>query len=85
MADGPGPQLRPLRPSYPVRTERLLLRRATRDDLDATWHFRKLPEVHDWLGAATERYEAYRERFGEHLPPKAGWKAQPSSPWTSLA
>ena len=48
---------------WPVRTERLLLRRATRDDLDATWHFRQLPEVHDWLGAATERYEAYRERY----------------------
>jgi RimJ/RimL family protein N-acetyltransferase len=49
--------------SWPVRTERLLLRRATRDDLDATWRFRRLPEVHDWLGAATETYDAYRERF----------------------
>ena len=48
---------------WPVRTERLLLRRATRDDLDATWHFRKLPAVHDWLGAATETYGAYRERY----------------------
>lgn len=48
---------------WPVRTERLLVRRATRDDLDATWAFRRLPEVHDWLGAATATYDAYRERY----------------------
>ena len=48
---------------WPVRTGRLLLRRATRDDLDATWAFRRLPEVHDWLGAATATYDAYRERY----------------------
>src|SRR5215469_10502288 len=48
---------------WPVHTGRLLLRRATRDDLDATWAFRRLPEVHDWLGAATVTYDAYRERY----------------------
>ena len=48
---------------WPVCTERLLLRRAARDDLDATWQFRKLPEVRDWLGAATDTYAAYRERY----------------------
>jgi len=48
---------------WPFRTERLLLRRGTRDDLDATWAFRRLPEVHDWLGAATATYGAYRERY----------------------
>jgi len=48
---------------WPVRTERLLLRRATRADLDATWAYRQLPEVRDWLGAATATYEAYRERY----------------------
>jgi RimJ/RimL family protein N-acetyltransferase len=48
---------------WPVRTERLLIRRATRDDVDATWAFRRLPEVHEWLGAATATYDAYRERF----------------------
>jgi RimJ/RimL family protein N-acetyltransferase len=42
---------------------RLLLRRATPEDLDATWAFRRLPEVHDWLGAATATYDAYRERY----------------------
>jgi RimJ/RimL family protein N-acetyltransferase len=48
---------------WPVRTERLLLRQATPGDLDATWAFRRLPEVHDWLGAATATYDAYRERY----------------------
>ncbi|HUN32163.1 MAG TPA: GNAT family N-acetyltransferase [Trebonia sp.] len=48
---------------WPVRTERLLLRRPVRDDLDATWAFRRLPEVHDWLGAATATYDEYRERY----------------------
>ena len=48
---------------WPFRTARLLIRRAARDDLDATWAFRRLPEVHDWLGAATPTYDAYRERY----------------------
>ena len=48
---------------WPVRTERLLLRRATPDDLDATWAFRRLPEVHEWLGAATATYQEYREHY----------------------
>ena len=45
MADLPGAQLRPLRPAYPVRTERLLLRPLTADDADALLAFRSLPEV----------------------------------------
>jgi RimJ/RimL family protein N-acetyltransferase len=49
--------------AWPVRTERLLIRRPADGDLDATWAFRRLPEVHDWLGAATETYDAYRERY----------------------
>jgi RimJ/RimL family protein N-acetyltransferase len=49
--------------TWPVRTERLLLRRPVDGDLDATWAFRRLPEVYDWLGAATQTYEAYRERY----------------------
>ena len=48
---------------WPVRTGRLLLRRATLEDLDATWTFRRLPGGHDWLGAATATYDAYRERY----------------------
>ena len=49
--------------AWPVRTERLFLRRPVDGDLDATWAFRRLPEVYEWLGAATVTYEAYRERY----------------------
>ncbi|MBO0802498.1 MAG: GNAT family N-acetyltransferase [Nocardiopsaceae bacterium] len=48
---------------WPVRTERLLLRRAAPDDLDAVWAYRRLPEVYEWLGAAVPDYDAYRERY----------------------
>jgi RimJ/RimL family protein N-acetyltransferase len=45
MADGPGSQLRPLRPSYPVRTERLLLRPLTTGDADALLVYRGRDDV----------------------------------------
>ncbi len=45
MADGPGSQLRPLRPSYPVRTERLLLRPLTAGDADALLVYRGREDV----------------------------------------
>src|ERR1700749_3180356 len=48
---------------WPVRTARLLIRRAPLEAVHATWAFRRLPEVHDWLGAATATYDAYRERY----------------------
>ncbi|MER6582956.1 GNAT family N-acetyltransferase [Nonomuraea sp. NPDC001023] len=48
---------------WPISTERLLLRRAAPDDLDATWAFRQLPETHEWIAAATQTYDDYRERF----------------------
>lgn len=49
--------------TWPVRTERLLLRRATPGDLESVWAFRRLPEVHEWLGSAAPDYDTYRERF----------------------
>lgn len=53
---------------WPVRTERLLLRRAVPGDLDATWSFRRLPEVYEWLDSVPTTYGAYREIYrGEHL------------------
>jgi RimJ/RimL family protein N-acetyltransferase len=48
---------------WPISTERLLLRRATPDDVDATWVFRQLPETQEWVVAATVTYDDYRERF----------------------
>lgn len=48
---------------WPVSTERLTLRRATEDDVHATWRFRRLPEVTQWMTAGPTTPEAYRERF----------------------
>jgi RimJ/RimL family protein N-acetyltransferase len=45
MADRPGSQLGPLRPSYPVRTERLLLRPLTVADADALLAYRGRADV----------------------------------------
>ena len=45
MADAPGSPLRPLRPSYPVRTERLLLRPLTAGDADALLAYRGRDDV----------------------------------------
>jgi len=45
MADTPGTPLRPLRPGYPVRTERLLLRPLTAGDADALLAYRGRDDV----------------------------------------
>lgn len=34
---------------WPVHTERLSIRRATPSDIEATWEYRRLPQVHQWL------------------------------------
>lgn len=51
--------------SLPVRTPRLEIRRASPDDLDAIWEYRRLPEVNRWLGLAPETREAFREIYLE--------------------
>jgi RimJ/RimL family protein N-acetyltransferase len=48
---------------WPVRTTRLTLRPATRDDLDATWQFRRLEEVSHWLTRAPATPEEHRAAF----------------------
>lgn len=48
---------------WPVRTERLRLRPATPADVEATWAFRRLPEVCEWLTRADATVEEYAERF----------------------
>jgi RimJ/RimL family protein N-acetyltransferase len=50
--------------AWPVRTDRLWIRRATADDLDDTWEFRSLPEVGEWLSRAPTTKEAYADQFG---------------------
>jgi RimJ/RimL family protein N-acetyltransferase len=49
--------------SWPARTDRLTIRPATSDDLDATWAFRQLPEVGEWVTWATADRDAYAEMY----------------------
>ena len=48
---------------WPIRTERLLLRLATVDDADATWRFRRLDSVGQWLTRAPQSLGEYRNQF----------------------
>ena len=50
---------------WPVRTERLLIRPATPEDLETTWVFRQLPEVARWMGGAPRTLEEYAQGYLE--------------------
>jgi RimJ/RimL family protein N-acetyltransferase len=45
--------------TWPVRSERLLLRRATADDAEAIWSIRSQPGVSDWLTRAAVDHDAF--------------------------
>jgi RimJ/RimL family protein N-acetyltransferase len=47
--------------SWPLRTERLIIRRYRPEDVDAVWHYRQLPEVANGISAAPATLEDYRE------------------------
>jgi RimJ/RimL family protein N-acetyltransferase len=48
---------------WPVRTSRLLLRRATVADVETTWSYRRLDAVSRWLPSAATDLDGYRARF----------------------
>ncbi|MDL9979224.1 GNAT family N-acetyltransferase [Microbacterium sp. ASV49] len=48
---------------WPLRTERLAIRRATADDVEATWVWRSLPEVGEWITRAPADIETYAQQF----------------------
>lgn len=48
-----------------VRTERLTLRPARAQDADATWHYRRLPSVGEWITEIPTDLDAYRATFTE--------------------
>jgi RimJ/RimL family protein N-acetyltransferase len=54
--------------AWPLQTERLTIRRGTRDDLEATWRFRRLEEVGHWVTGFPLTLADYRARFEE--PPR---------------
>jgi RimJ/RimL family protein N-acetyltransferase len=49
----------------PLHTERLTLRPATADHADATWKYRQLESVNEWLAGSPEDLDGYRALFGE--------------------
>jgi len=65
-ADEPG-AAEPLGPVLrgPLRTERLTLRPATVEDTGATWAFRQLAPVNEWLTGTPDSIEGYRELFAD--------------------
>jgi RimJ/RimL family protein N-acetyltransferase len=50
---------------WPVRTERLTIRRATPDDLEATWAFRRLESVARWIASWPRTLEEYATSYSD--------------------
>lgn len=57
--------------AWPARTERLTIRPASADDVDAMFRYRKLPEVNLWLTSAPTDRTAYAEMICE--PERLAW------------
>jgi RimJ/RimL family protein N-acetyltransferase len=51
--------------AWPVRTERLTLRPATSDDVEAVWRYRRVDEVSRWLTAAPTTLDGFRHYFDQ--------------------
>jgi len=49
--------------TWPLRTQRLTIRRATTEDFEPTWLFRRLAEVSQWLTVDASDKEEYQARF----------------------
>jgi len=49
--------------SWPLRTARLSIRRATNADAEPTWAWWSLPKVGEWVTSAPTDFETYRARF----------------------
>ncbi len=49
--------------AWPQHSERLWIRRATADDVETTWPFRRIPEVGEWISRAPTTKAAYAEQF----------------------
>ena len=51
--------------SWPVHTDRLALRPAKLDDVDAIWRYYRRDEVGHWITSAPATVEEFRNRFAE--------------------
>jgi RimJ/RimL family protein N-acetyltransferase len=47
--------------SWPKRTERLVVRPVTKDDLEAMWRIRRQESVGRWMGSASQDFDAFAE------------------------
>jgi RimJ/RimL family protein N-acetyltransferase len=63
-SDAPAAIMRPVL-ARPLHTERLTLRPATADDAEATWEYRRLESVNEWLTGGPADLDGYRELFCE--------------------
>jgi RimJ/RimL family protein N-acetyltransferase len=50
---------------WPLRTSRLSLRPARAEDLEATWRYRRLEAVNQWITSAPSTIEAYRKQWDD--------------------
>lgn len=50
---------------WPVRTERLILRRLAEGDMPAIFAYRSRPQIAEWIGGTATDIESLTERFGE--------------------
>jgi len=64
VADAPTQTVEPAL-AHSLRTERLTLRPATAADADATWKYRRLDSVGEWLTEVPTDLDAYRATFAE--------------------
>ncbi len=48
-----------------LRTKRLTLRPATANDAEATWNYRRLESVNEWLSGCPADFDGYRALFSE--------------------
>ena len=51
--------------TWPVRTDRLSIRRVTPDDAAAVWRYRQLPDVYEWITTAPADRAAFDVYFVE--------------------
>ncbi|GAA1406238.1 acetyltransferase [Glutamicibacter uratoxydans] len=51
--------------AWPVHTQRLRLRRLEADDLLATWRYRQLPEVYEWITSGPTELADYERLYFE--------------------
>ncbi|KRF28137.1 GCN5 family acetyltransferase [Nocardioides sp. Soil805] len=50
---------------WPIRSNRLTIRPATPKDVEATWNYRRLPEVFEWLPRSAPTRDVYASAFVE--------------------